>query len=138
MVELVETTAARAWSAAIRPTEAAKTESARSAAAVGVSPRRVATCAHTIRSAAVRACSSSIVAQQHAVFAGCGIGLLHHFSAGSDDQLIPVLPNLSVLRTYWVLFHARQEKVARIRAVISFLEDIVKFDGGAIDVSNAD
>jgi DNA-binding transcriptional LysR family regulator len=82
--------------------------------------------------------SSSIVAQQHAVVAGCGIGLLHHFSAGSDDQLIPVLPNLSVLRTYWVLFHARQEKVARIRAVISFLEDIVKFDGGAIDVSNAD
>lgn len=70
--------------------------------------------------------SSSLAAQQYAVAAGMGIGLLHGFAASGDERLIPILPDeISVTRTYWMAVHSDLRGLPRIAAVLRFIEDIV-------------
>jgi DNA-binding transcriptional LysR family regulator len=76
--------------------------------------------------APVRFRSTSAAAQQAAVAAGMGIGMLHLFAAGQDARLVRLLPaEVEVLRSYWVVMHADLQKLPRIRATISFLEDAI-------------
>ena len=70
--------------------------------------------------------SSSIVAQHEAVTSGVGIGLMHRFMAASDDRLIPILPDVTIDRTYWVMYRTDQQGVSRIRAVLSFLDRLMQ------------
>jgi DNA-binding transcriptional LysR family regulator len=71
--------------------------------------------------------SNSIVAQQAAVAAGLGVGLLHIFSAGKDPGLVRVLADsIAIERGYWLAVHADQRHLPRIRAVVDFLQDIVR------------
>ena len=73
--------------------------------------------------------SSSITAQQNAVAAGLGLGLLHHFSACGDPRLVPVLPEqIRIERAYWIILHADLRSLPRIRAVIDFLQSIVELE----------
>lgn len=66
--------------------------------------------------------SSSIAAQQAAVAAGLGLGVLHRFSASQDQRLVRVLPDaLSIQRSYWMSAHADQAQIPRVRAVMEFL-----------------
>ncbi len=75
--------------------------------------------------------SSSIVAQQSAVAAGLGVGLLHIFSASQDPALVRVLEqHLCVERSYWLTLHADQRHLPRIRAVVDFLRAIVQEQRG--------
>lgn len=70
--------------------------------------------------------SSSIAAQHEAVAAGVGLGVLHGFVAGTDSRFIPVLQDeVSVSRSYWLVLHADQRNLPRIRAVVDFLTEIV-------------
>ncbi|MBB5686811.1 LysR family transcriptional regulator [Sphingobium boeckii] len=70
--------------------------------------------------------SSSIAAQQAAVAAGLGLGLLHVFAAEADERLIRILPEqVEIIRSYWMVMHADQQKLPRIRAVVDFLNDLV-------------
>ena len=72
--------------------------------------------------------SSSIAAQQAAVANGLGLGVLHVFAAEQDTRLQRVLPELEVTRSYWLLMHADQQRLPRIRAVVDFLDDVVRIN----------
>jgi DNA-binding transcriptional LysR family regulator len=69
--------------------------------------------------------SSSIAAQQAAVAAGVGLGVLHIFAAEQDPRLVRVLPQLDVSRTYWLVLHMDMQRLPRIRAVVDFLKHLV-------------
>jgi DNA-binding transcriptional LysR family regulator len=70
--------------------------------------------------------SSSIIAQQFAVTAGIGIGLLHCFAASTDQRLIPLLADkINVTRTYWMAVHSDQRALPRISTVLRFLEGVI-------------
>jgi DNA-binding transcriptional LysR family regulator len=70
--------------------------------------------------------SSSSAAQQSAVAAGIGLGMLHVLAADQDSRLQRILPDMiEVRRSYWLVVHADQQRTPRIRAVIAFLTDLV-------------
>jgi DNA-binding transcriptional LysR family regulator len=71
--------------------------------------------------------SSSVAAQHNAIAAGFGIGILHRFAASQDPRLVAVLPDqVEASRAYWLWVHADQKRLPRIRAVIEFLDEIIK------------
>jgi DNA-binding transcriptional LysR family regulator len=69
--------------------------------------------------------SSSSMAQQAAVAAGTGIGMLHCIAAEQDARLVRVLGDtIEVKRSYWLVLHADLQRTPRIRAVTDFLADM--------------
>lgn len=83
----------------------------------------------TISGARVAFRSSSIVAQQAAVAAGNGVGILHRFSAEQDSRLVRVLPDeINVTRSYWLVIHADQQRSLRVRAVADFLHEVIRLE----------
>jgi DNA-binding transcriptional LysR family regulator len=71
--------------------------------------------------------SSSIISQQSAIGAGVGMGLLHSYAIRHTPSLVHVLPDdVGVRRAYWLLVHADLRRVPRIRAVIRFLQKVVR------------
>jgi DNA-binding transcriptional LysR family regulator len=75
--------------------------------------------------------SSSIAAQQAAVASGLGLGVLHVFAAEQDPRLVRVLSEMvAIQRSYWLILHADQRHLPRIRAVAEFLHDIVRDQRG--------
>ena len=71
--------------------------------------------------------SSSAAAQHAAVAAGMGIGMLHIFAAEQDEQLVRILPGeAEAWRSYWLVLHADQQRLPRIRTTIDFLEGVVR------------
>lgn len=71
--------------------------------------------------------SSSIAAQQAAVAAGLGLGVLHVFTAEQDNRLVRLMADeIEVMRSYWLIFHADQQRLPRVRAVIDFLDQLVR------------
>lgn len=72
---------------------------------------------------------SSATGQLEAVRAGAGIGVLHDYLAVGHDDLVRVLPDLSVQRAYWIVHHESLRGLARIQAATSFLADVVAAEG---------
>jgi DNA-binding transcriptional LysR family regulator len=71
--------------------------------------------------------SSSITAQQTAVASGLGLGILHRFAAEMDPRLVRLLPDqINVERSYWLVVHADQRHLPRIRAVVDFLHGLIR------------
>ncbi|MEC4590975.1 MULTISPECIES: LysR family transcriptional regulator [Nitrospirillum] len=70
--------------------------------------------------------STSISAQQGAVAAGLGLGLLHAFAAEADARLVRVLPEVEVKRSYWLVFHVDHQHQPRVRAVVEFLDELIE------------
>lgn len=71
---------------------------------------------------------SSAMGQTEAVRAGAGIGILHGFMARQDDALVPVLPELTLTRSYWTVVHEDLRSLRRIALVSDFLAEIVARD----------
>jgi DNA-binding transcriptional LysR family regulator len=70
--------------------------------------------------------SSSLAAQQAAIGAGLGFGILHVFAAEQDPRLVRVLADSFALeRSYWLTLHADQRRLPRVRAVVDFLHQLV-------------
>ncbi len=69
---------------------------------------------------------TSALAQAEAVRGGAGIGILHDYIAAKDAGLLRVLPDESVIRTYWLVYHESLRDIPRVRAALDFLIDIVK------------
>lgn len=66
--------------------------------------------------------SSSSAAQQAAIVAGLGLGMLHLVAAERDPRLVRVLGGaLEIRRSYWLVLHADMQRNPRIRAVVDFL-----------------
>jgi DNA-binding transcriptional LysR family regulator len=68
---------------------------------------------------------TSAVGQVEAVRAVAGIGALHDYLACRLD-LVPVLPELRVVRSCWLAIHENLRDVARVRAAADFIQQEVR------------
>lgn len=69
---------------------------------------------------------ASVVGQMEAVRAGAGIGILHDYAAQSHDDLVPLLPDLTFRRAYWLVTHADIRDLRRIREAEAFIVEAVR------------
>lgn len=54
--------------------------------------------------------TSTVIAQMNAVVAGAGIGVIPYFMAHAEKNLVPVLPDQSIERGYWLQFNPDSSK----------------------------
>lgn len=76
--------------------------------------------------------SSSINAQHRLVAAGVGIGVLPRFIGDTDPTLTPVLPAITVTRSFWMVTHKDTRQLQRVRAFRSWLLDTVAAHRGRL------
>jgi DNA-binding transcriptional LysR family regulator len=92
----------------------------------------------------LRACqavlrSTSVAAQQAAVAAGIGLGLLHDFAAAGRDDLVKLLPGqISGTRDYWLVVPEDLRGVARIDAVCRYLVAVCRAERAVLMAGAAD
>ncbi|RXH35264.1 LysR family transcriptional regulator [Bradyrhizobium nanningense] len=72
--------------------------------------------------------STSMAAQQNAIAAGRGIGLLPFFSAKKDPRLVRIMKDVVVTRSLFVSVHEDIEYMGRVRALVRFLHEIFRAD----------
>ncbi len=72
--------------------------------------------------------SSTVVAQMSAVASGVGIGIIPYFMAHKEKSLIPVLPEKSIKRGYWLQVNPDSRQLARVRTTIDFIVDQIETD----------
>ena len=70
--------------------------------------------------------SSSINAQYRLIASGMGIGVLPCFIGDADQSLVCVLPEMSILRSFWLVTHKETQQLARVRAFKNWLIDAVQ------------
>ena len=69
--------------------------------------------------------SSSINAQMRMIASGAGLGVLPHFLARLDPSIVPVLPEISVRRSFWLVAHAETSEFPQVRAMRDWLQATV-------------
>ena len=67
--------------------------------------------------------STSINVQHAMVRSGAGIGILPDFVAVKDPGLVPVLPEVTLARAFWLVTHADGHNAPRVQAVTRWLRD---------------
>lgn len=73
---------------------------------------------------------SSAIGQTEAVLSGAGICILHNYIARQHRDLVRVMPDVEIQRTYWTIFHESARELTRIRIVADFLHEIVREERG--------
>lgn len=73
---------------------------------------------------------SSAIGQTEAVRSGAGIGILHNYVARQYPDLVRVMPDTAIRRTYWTIFHESARDLARVRIVADFLHEAVGEEKG--------
>ncbi|MBN9670145.1 LysR family transcriptional regulator [Roseibium aggregatum] len=71
---------------------------------------------------------ASALGQTEAVRGGAGIGILHDFIARGQSELAPVLPELKLRRSYWMVTHESSRPLRHVAAAQEFLRDQVARD----------
>lgn len=66
----------------------------------------------------------SPIGQLEAVKSGAGIGVLHRFLIENDSALVPVLPEIAVRRSFYIVTHQNMRRLKRIEEAIAFLKSI--------------
>ena len=69
---------------------------------------------------------SSALGQVEAVCSGAGIGILHAFIARTRPELIPVMPDIDIRRTYFTVWHESMRSLRRIQTVVQFIQSLVE------------
>lgn len=69
---------------------------------------------------------STAIGQFEAVRAGAGIGICHDFMASDVPGLIRLFPEVSVTRSYWIVWHENLRVARRVQAVVQILDEIVR------------
>jgi len=69
--------------------------------------------------------SSSINIQHRMTAGGLGVCVLPLFLAGQDSQLVRILPEIVITRSFWLVVHRDLRNVARVRALTEWLGDIL-------------
>jgi DNA-binding transcriptional LysR family regulator len=69
--------------------------------------------------------SSSINAQARMIAAGAGLGVLPHFIGRLDASLVPVLPDITIQRSFWLVAHAETAAFPQVRAMRDWLRETV-------------
>ncbi len=67
---------------------------------------------------------AGMLGQIEAVRAGSGIGVLHDYAVRNLPDLVRVLPEKRVTRTYWIVTHDDVRDLARVRLVHDFMSDL--------------
>lgn len=70
--------------------------------------------------------STSVIAQQQAARAGLGIAVLPNYMAADDPDLVRVLPDESVQRSYWISTRRELHKSVRLRVVWDYLLELCR------------
>lgn len=71
--------------------------------------------------------SSSINAQYEMIKSGLGLGILPAFMVSKGDGVVPVLEKeVRLTRSFWISVHQDIRALPRIRAVLAFLDGLVK------------
>lgn len=73
------------------------------------------------------------VGQLAAIRSGAGIGVLPDYVAQPHGELVSILPDQKLVRSYWTAIHENLQEVARVRAAAEFLAEVVR----EIDVETA-
>ncbi len=71
---------------------------------------------------------SSALGQFEVVRAGGGIGILHDFMVPTASELVPVLPDERLSRSYWTVWHEDLKNSQRVKEVARFLNEVVQED----------
>ncbi|NWB90254.1 LysR family transcriptional regulator [Pseudomonas agarici] len=79
---------------------------------------------HFCRSPNVTLRSTSVIAQQIAARAGLGIAVLPNYMAKDDPQLVRILPQETIQRSYWMSTRRELHKSVRLRVVWDFLLEL--------------
>ncbi|MEO1308824.1 MAG: LysR family transcriptional regulator [Pseudomonadota bacterium] len=69
---------------------------------------------------------STAIGQFEAVRSGAGIGICHDFMAADEPGLVRLFPDLSVTRSYWLVWHENQAVARRVQAVVELLDRLVQ------------
>lgn len=69
---------------------------------------------------------SSALGQVEAVRAGAGIGILHAFIARADPDLVPLFPDRTIRRAYWLTYHDSARTLRRMTAVSALISELVE------------
>lgn len=69
--------------------------------------------------------SSSINIQHRMTAGGLGVCVLPLFLAGQDSQLVRILPDHVITRSFWLVVHRDLRNVARVHALTEWLGDIL-------------
>lgn len=72
--------------------------------------------------------SSSIIAQHRLVAVGAGIGVLPCFIGDIDPSLVPIFPQSTISRNFWLVTHKDNRALERIKAGKNWLMEIVRQD----------
>jgi len=80
---------------------------------------------------------STAIGQFEAVRSGTGIGICHDFMATEEPGLVRLFPNLSVTRSYWLVWHENQAVARRVQAVVELLDELVRGDRMLFDATKA-
>lgn len=64
---------------------------------------------------------ASVIGQLEAVRAGVGVGVLHVYVADRDPDLVRLLPERVLRRTYWLAMHEDVRDVPRVRLLRDFI-----------------
>ena len=69
---------------------------------------------------------SSAIGQTEAVRSGAGIGILHDYVARQHPELVRILPQIVIRRSYWTTYHETTRNLVRLRTVVDFLNELVR------------
>ncbi|GGI90602.1 LysR family transcriptional regulator [Halopseudomonas pertucinogena] len=84
-------------------------------------------------SGAVGVRSTSVLAQQEAIAAGAGLGILPAFTADQDPRLQLIMPaQIRFIRTFWMLMPIELKDIARMRVTWDFLREQAERERGRL------
>lgn len=69
---------------------------------------------------------STAIGQFETVRAGAGIGICHDFMAFGVTGLVRLFPDISVTRSYWIVWHENLRVARRVQVVAQMLDEMVQ------------
>jgi DNA-binding transcriptional LysR family regulator len=76
--------------------------------------------------------STSVIAQQQAARAGLGIAVLPCYMASADPGLVPLLPEESIQRSYWISTRRELHKSVRLRVLWDYVVQLCEREQGLL------
>lgn len=70
--------------------------------------------------------SSSINAQYRLTASGAGVAVLPCFIGDADPDLVRVVPDISITRTFWLVTHEDTRRLSRIQAFVEWMTALVQ------------
>ena len=76
--------------------------------------------------------STSINAQYRLIASGAGVGVLPRFIGDTDTALMPVLPAVTIQRSFWLSIHRDTRRLAHVDRFVAWLVETVRQRGGQL------